>query len=540
MTEQNGEVFSEMSKESEESIRFLDGYTNQYDGYTENPFAHYENVSASAIEEEYYMQWAFPQKLHRVALRTAPGYRLCYKQAEDVWNNNLGIKIDDDKKKAERINKQLVPYLRSRNWFREMEKLTGYYIEQGEAILMLYYDDQGNIHNYRNPVNPKKEVLGVEAFNVIDYWIQEWDKYGEPRIYNITVKTTDHYNSYVRVPVHASRVLRFSGPNVEFRWRGYSDLAAVYDAINILSSILKATGEAAFRWSTGHPVIFTKDLFSETELTKLKDAIGDFTRRSWHMMPSEYIDRIDLMGQAGSMLNLKALADVAIDQIVIGSSYPRSVFLGEVAGVMGSEVEERSYFGLLDRRHTELEWFVQEYFRRDINIQKLFDGKQYEIDWGIREVLNKMDQADLRQKEISNALALLQICSINECREVAGFEPLSEDEGGEIILPIIELELQMIQLEMMQEQAEMQMKASENVETTSAKQKAASTEKKAQTGHSLDKKGKGSMKDAFETILGGKSINKRSKDLNLHANTLRKIRDAIAEDYILKNKKNEE
>ncbi len=512
-------------------IKFLDGYKELQDGYSENPFGHYKNASATAIENEYFMQWVYPLKLHRIALRTATGYKIVYKQAEDIWNNNLGIKIPDDKKRAEKVNRQLVPYLRSRKWFKEMEKLSAYNIEQGESILLLYYDDQGDIFNYDKPVADTAEVLRVEAFNVIDYHIPGFDKKGDPSMYEITVKTPDTYTSFMRVPVHPSRVIRFCGPNVYHRWQGYSDLAAIYDPINILSTILKASGEAAFRWSTGHPVIFTKDLFTETDLEKLKAAIGDFTRRSWHMIPSEYVDRIDLMGQAGSMLNLKSLADIAIDQIVIGSGFPRPILLGEVAGVVsGSEVNERTYFALLDRRHTELERFIYTFFEKDMNIQKLLHGIEYfELDWGIREVLNKMDEAELEQKRFANALALLQICTIDECREVAGYEPLGGEEG-EIILPLFELELQMLQIEAAARAEEA--KAKENVETTSAKESVKSTEKKSQTGMGLDKKGKGSMKDAFDTLMRNESISEISRKWKVHPATVRKIYDKIKKEGI--------
>ena len=513
---------------------FMDGYKKLKDGYTESPFAHYTGASSTDIESEYFMQWVFPHKLHRMALRTAVGYKVTYKQAEDVWNNNLGVKIPDEEKKAISINKDLGPYLRSRRWFKEMEKLTGYYLEQGESILLLYYKDQGNIHNYHKRISPLAEIIGVEAFNVLDYRVKEFDKKGEPSEYEITVKTPDSYNAYLTVPVHASRVLRFRGPNVEYRWKGYSDLAAIYDSINILSTILKAAGEAAFRWSTGHPVIFTKDLFTETDLDKLKDSIGDFTRRSWHMVPMEYVERIDLMGQAGSMLNLQALSDIALDHIVIGSGFPRPILLGEIAGVVaGSEVNERTYFALLDRRHTELEEFVYRYFQKDINIQKLLNGVEFfELDWGIREVLNKMDKADLEQKTFSNAIALLQICTLNECREVAGFEKLSGEEG-EIILPLYEMELQILQMELQAEQAEQQMKMKENQATTNAKQSLSNTSKQAQTGKSLDKKGKGAqkgkskLKDAFDDLMRRKSISEISRGWKIHDSTFRKIYDKI-------------
>jgi len=251
------------------------------------------------------------------------------------------------------------------------------------------------------------------------------------------------------------------------------------------------------------------------------------------MVPMEYVERIDLMGQAGSMLNLKALSDIALDHVVIGSGFPRPILLGEIAGVVaGSEVNERTYFALLDRRHTEIEEFIYRYIAKDINIQKLLSGvKYFELDWGIREVLNKMDQADLEQKKYSNAIALLQICTIDECREIAGFEKLPDGEG-EIILPLFEMELQILQMEMQAEQAEQQMKMKENQASTNAKQSLSNTSKQAQTGKSLDKKGKGSLKDAFDRLLREKSISEICRKWKIHDSTFRKIYDKIRKEDI--------
>ena len=52
-------------EQDREYVRFLDGYKNLRDGYTESPFGHYKNASDTAIEAEYFMQWVFPHKLHR-------------------------------------------------------------------------------------------------------------------------------------------------------------------------------------------------------------------------------------------------------------------------------------------------------------------------------------------------------------------------------------------------------------------------------------------------------------------------------------------
>ncbi|KKL55018.1 hypothetical protein LCGC14_2259620, partial [marine sediment metagenome] len=207
-----------------------------------------------------------------------------------------------------------------------------------------------------------------------------------------------------------------------------------------------------------------------------------------HAIPSERIEKIEMLGQAGSMLNLKSLADIAIDNIVIGSAFPKPILLGEIAGVNGSEVSERSYFALLDRDHTELEWFVKQYFKKDIQVRRIFRKvKKYTIDWGIREVFNKSDEAEYRQKRASNAVAIMEFATMDEARKEFGLPPIGGEEGDIIMgmLPYYEflfnMSMAMAAVEEMGEQN------TESQGATSMKQKNASTSKKAASVKDLEK-----------------------------------------------------
>lgn len=521
--------------------RQLDGYLDAEDGYAENPFAHGPNSGRVDRENEYFMQWVLPSKLHRVALRTAVGWRLTYGFAEDVWNNEFGIKIPGENDKSDKINRKLIPYLQDRRFFQEMEKFTAYNNEQGESILLCYYKDSGNVDNYMNPVTDSDEILRVEAFNPIDYWIPKFDKHGDPARYRIKVKGPGKNRSLITVDVHPSRVIRKTGDNVEYRYTGYSELAVVYDAVVVLSTILKASGEAAFRWGTGHPTFFTKDLIKQSDFEKLADKLEDYTRRSLHFVPSEYVDRIEMLGQAGSMLNLKALADIALNQVIIGSGFPRPILLGEVAGVVsGNEVSERSYYALLDSEHTALEPVIRKYFEMDKNIRSLLKGVDYwEIKWGIRQVLSKTGEVEYRQKKISNSLALTQICTIDECRQLLGFEPIGEEQLGTVILGLEQFYMAELQAEMM----EMRQTGDQQI-NTSYDQASRETQKQQKSDEGDLEKNKRvqptqfpdsksikevkkermeKLKDAFEDILEDESVNSLSDDLHLYPKTLRKI-----------------
>ena len=520
-------------------FKMLDGYSTMNDGYTENPLAHYTTATASEVEGEYFMQWVQPLRLQRVALRTPIGYRLVYLYAKDMWNNRIGIKIPDDEKKSAKINKKLVDYLVSRQWFREMEKVTAYEREQGEAILLCYYGD--DIKNFKTKVTDNDEILRVEAFSPLNYSVVKYDDKGEPSLYRIIVKSPNSWKSLQTVDVHPSRVLRKMSSNIEWRFTGYSDIAAVYDSIVILSTIVKASGEAAFRWGTGRPLFLTKDLQNDAELAKLREGLNDYTRRAWIALPSERIEKIEMLGQAGSMLNLKSLADICIDQIVAGTSYPKTILLGEVAGVMGSEVQERSYFALLDRDHTDHEYFVKAYFDKDKNVRSLLRGiKHYLFDWGIREVFNKMDEAEYKQKMISVAVASMELCTIDECREIIGKKPIGDPRGGDVImglLPYIELQMSMA---MMMEGAN---EPEDNVHgqsqtATSVKQKSQGAQKKTAsnkepeknkrvappTRDSLDNL-KTKLADNLEEIKGHYSMNDVLKEMNIYDKTFYKLLD---------------
>jgi len=558
-------------KKRTSAFQVLDGYIRKRDGYAENPLAHHLNASSTDREAEYFMQWVYPQKLHRVALRTPVGYRLTYGYARDVWNNSFAVKIPDEAETSKKLNKKLIPYLRSRRWFKEMEKLSAYEKEQGEAILLLYYKDQGTLKNFINKVSLNDEILEVEAISPLDYYIDKW-KNGKPQNYRVGVKSGDGISRAIEwVDIHPSRVLRKYGNEYEFRYQGYADLAPVYDAIVILSTILKAAGEAAFRWGTGHPVFFTKGLVTPAEYAELENKLQDLTRRDWHLIPSELIDHIDMLGQAGSMLNIKSLADIAVENIIMGTGFPKAILLGESAGVIsGSEVNERSYFALLDTDHSELELIVREYFRRDKNIRTLFKSfgslnisdknteDYYDIDWGIRQVLNKKDQVEQEQKEIANSLALTQVLTVDEVRERMGYPPIGPDNYGDVVQglePFYLFELQtIVQAAMMGAEAEMneQTNPKESNTNTSMKQTAQGTKKSVTSTQKDLEKNKSikpkmtdskldeydqrenqireryeNLESAFKDLIKLKSRNKVSEDLKIQPKTLQKITENI-------------
>lgn len=506
------------------------------DGWMEGPLSHHKLATNTQKEGDYFMQWVHPIKLHRVCLRTPLGYRLTYGLADDVWNSQVGIKIKDNPELTTEVNKLYTDYMKSRGWFREMKIFTGSFYEQGEACLLLYFnpaDDppMPDFKHFERPVDINAEIIKVEAVNYVDYKILTWTDEGDPEFYEVAIHLGFMGQQSIRV--HASRMLRLTDYELYQKNTGWAKIQIVYDSIIIHSGIVKAAGEAAYRWGTGHPLILTKNVLDDNEINIIKNAIGVPTRRSWHILPSEYVESFEMKGQAGQMLNLKALSDIALENVIIGSKVPRAVLIGE-SQVAAGGVEDRNFYGLLDERQTELELFVRVYHERDINIRKLFKGlPEYEIDWGIRHVLNEMDQMEFDQRRFSNALALTTICTVNECRRVAGFPPLPGPEG-ELIMGVDQLMQQMQQMEI--QAAMMGMAAGgggESDEAIAMGQKEKSTENMSKTNKDLEKnktvnknklrENKKKVKDAIDEMRIEHSMDEIADMFNVSKRTLYKF-----------------
>jgi hypothetical protein len=236
-----------------------------------------------------------------------------------------------------------------------------------------------------------------------------------------------------------------------------------------------------------------------------------------------------MKGQAGQMLNLKALSDIALENVLIGSKMPRSVLLGE-SQVTAGRVYDPNFYGLLDIKHTELESFVMRYFIRDINIRKLLmNVQEWEIDWGIRLELSQMDQMEYDQRKYSNALALTTICTVNECRKVAGFPPLPGPEG-ELIMGVDQM------LSMMGMGAG-ESAGGQSDEAIAMGQQEKSTENMSKRSKDLEKdktiqknklrENKKKVKDAIDSLRGEHSAEETADILGVSKSTLYKIIDMV-------------
>ena len=392
--------------------------------YDTMPWRAANQYGQNAKGSYYYLNEPSERQLYKTARYTAFGWRIVYDTSADMWNNDFELDfLDTIPEDNVEKNKQLTKHFNSILFYQEAMKATAFDREQGESLLHAHREGDDYKKLFEAP-DYSKRILRCEAINKIDYSIPRIEEFGIPNYYRIAFwragmgKPT--YN------VHTKRAVRFKAHNLEYDlYTGNGVLKPIFADLNIILMVTQAVGDAAFRWAIGMPAIMTQGV-SDKDLPAFKQIIGNPTSQTWLLLPSERIKEIKMLGTSGTMLNLKELIDVPINNIVAATGIPRPILLGEVSGVQtGSEVNERTYFAYLDQQQRAIETFIREFILMDPEAMEIVGDLEYKINWGLRQVMTKQAEALLRQNLIANGVALAAIGTFNECRleaEMSVFE----------------------------------------------------------------------------------------------------------------------
>lgn len=533
----------------------------------EGPFDHGKRGSPS----EYFMPTHIhPFKLAMVARFTALGWRICYEFAQDCWVAGLGVRLIGEEmvKITREVNIELKKIFREINYVEKLELGTGFSREQGQALMVLYYEgemassigkkdgrdipDAITAFKYMSKPAPKgKNVVKIEAFNRQYYHVSKDDGKGNPTEFKISIYL-GKYRGRAQIPIHHSRCVWIRRSDVERDFEAHSVIEPCYSELIIITNILKACGEIAFRWGTGHPVILTKGL-SPQQADVFKRLLGNPIRQDWHVFPSEMVEAFDLISQKSGMVDLPALGDFVIGLVVASSTIPRPILMGEVSGVVtGGEVNERSYFALLDKEHSNLEPVNVEMFEKIPQIATLLAPYMFEFDWGIRQSMSEMEQIDIETKKIANVISKIStFLPLNQGLNELGYpalETMVDPEfydyarmlGNSVLsFSIFEMDQMNAQIKMQQQQLQLQNFQSKTTSGNDSKGKGAGVSKSYNKGDpvkapknyqrskaatmSMVKNKVGVLMSAFRMLDSFTSIPQISKELGIAPNTFYKL-----------------
>jgi hypothetical protein len=395
----------------------------------------------------YFLDEPSKEDLSKQAHLTPLGWRLTYGFSEDIYNNNFAFEFpanpDLKPEQVREINARARAHNKDIGLFEQARLACAFDLEQGEALLHIYREGDGdvayehlnkkspNYHGFLSPANAKKEILRVEAINFLDYDVIQVKAFGQSQEYRVSYYTEN--NSRESFHVHPTRAIRWKSNNINYsQFKGQSNLHACFSHLQIINTIDHAAMAAAHRWGIGIPAIFTKGIRTREQAIKFQRVVGNPTTNSWMQVPTENVVDIKMLGLQGNMLNLAELESMMIDQISAVSGIPRPVLMGEMAGVVtGSEVNERQYFAALDRQHTKQNTLLRQFIGIDPFYDALWEEfgiRDYEINWGLRQVLTEIEKAELEMRTFTNASTMMNFARVKEVRSKVGLPDLEESE----------------------------------------------------------------------------------------------------------------
>ena len=394
----------------------------------------------------YFMNEPTETELKFTARYTPFGWRLTYVLADELWSNNFVLAFPHqelDARNVEDFNQELYWHNLDIGVYDEGKRASGFDLEQGEALLHIYREGDGNFAFYGlehddpnyslfgGKADYSKPIIRVEAINGVDYRVPQIKSFGDVMYYTINFYSAD--NVFHGYRVHPTRAIRWRMNMVDYdQWRGMSILKPCFGELVIIQNIMNSAGRFAQRIGVGGiPWLQTQGVRNSRDRDAVKTAIGDPSQAEWFITNKENIVDIKMLGIENATADIKSLYDMMVDSISTASGIPQGILVGKEPGVVkGGEVYERTYFATLDRYHNKINRFIYQLYRVDpfaINLFKKYKIKQnYVIDWGLRQVLTKSEEADLKMRQYQNVSTGLRFLTFKEARIEVGKPSFAE------------------------------------------------------------------------------------------------------------------
>jgi len=385
----------------------------------------------------YYLSEPDQNALANTARYTPLGYRGTYGFAYDITSNNFMLEFPGselDPLTIKQINQDIYTHNCEIGFYDEFRKALGYNYEQGEALLNIFRQGDGDLRmyeeliskdpnygNFNTKPDPEKDILRVEAVNKMDYMIPMIAAFGLPMYYNINFYSD--YNTFKGYNIHPQRCIRIRTDNLDYdQYKGQSKLKACFAQLTIIMNVCRAAGVACHRFGYGQPWIRFKNVRNKNQFAYVKDMVGNPTNEDYFMTPDENISDIKMLGVSQSQMDMAGVIQIMIDQISACWKIPETVLLGKEAGVSGSEVYERNYFSTLEVEHVVCNKYIRQFIAIDPFYQRIFQKyniKNYAINWGLKQVMTKEQEADWKMRVYTNITTKMNFATFDECRAEA-------------------------------------------------------------------------------------------------------------------------
>lgn len=293
--------------------------------------------------QEYYSRYT-RQDIARRIVNAYPD--ATWRDAPDVFDDEN----EDVETPFEKEWKALVKRVRLFHHFRRLDRITGigHY-----GVLFLGFDDGENLDQ---PVKPgKRKLLYVQPFMEENAAISTWvtdrnsERYGEPEIYNLRVRTINNQSNSTSVAVHWTRVLHVAENLLESNVFGTPRLEPVLNRLIDLEKL--CGGSAEMFWKGGFPGLqLNIEADAEVKPEVLSTMREDLENYSHSLQRFLRTQGMKIEQLHPFVADPRSHVDIQVEMISADTGIPKRILLGSERGELASTQDKENWKDRVEER----------------------------------------------------------------------------------------------------------------------------------------------------------------------------------------------
>ncbi len=278
---------------------------------------------------------------------------------EATWKGDLVI-VEQDKQEDEsalaKAWKELDERLKVKQRLTKIDKLSGI---GRYAILLFGFNDVKKLEDWKSSAAGAKKLVYLKQVNEEDAKIETWEtnstnkRYGQPKIYTLSIQTSEETGELKRIQVHHSRVLHIREGSLTSEVYGRPRLKPIVNRLEDLEKLLGGDAEMFWRGARpGYSAQSQKDYekMDAGAIEDLQDQLDDYEHDLRRFLTTKGIDIKALEQQVADP---EHHIDIQLQAISAQTGIPKRVLVGSERGELSSTQDKDQWLGLIKTRMDE-------------------------------------------------------------------------------------------------------------------------------------------------------------------------------------------
>ena len=281
------------------------------------------------------------------------------KPVDMTWNGSLIIVEKDEVEDESNLTKawlQLNKDIKVKQRLNKVDKLAGigHY-----AILLFGLNDIKKKEHWILPAGGRNnKLIFLKQINERDAVIEKWEvksgnpRFGQPRLYRITIRTADEKGESKDILVHHSRLLHIKEGSLISEVYGRPRLKPILNRLIDLEKLLGGDAEMFWRGARpGYTATPQKDYeMGDKERTQLETELDKYEHDLRRFITASGVDIKALEQQVADPMNH---VDIQLQAISAQTGIPKRILVGSERGELSSSQDKEQWLGLINTRMLE-------------------------------------------------------------------------------------------------------------------------------------------------------------------------------------------